>query len=141
MFGNRCTFREMTIPHSLRVAMQFKLFSRRFMIGLLHDAIEDGWISYSSLARLDRKLAFSVNLLSRKSDETYAAYIDRIIAFGSSDEIDVKRADLLDNYRRCMPSLRVRYARALMKIDGRAFPAMLIPRGSTAPDTQKTGNP
>ena len=105
--------------HSLRVACRFWPWDRRFMIGLLHDAIEDGWISFAGLSRIDRRLAISVNILSRDpDDETYAEYIQRLTCTTCPEEIDVKRADLLDNYRRCKPSLRKRYARALYAIDG-----------------------
>lgn len=106
--------------HSIRVACRFWPWTRRFWIGLFHDTLEEGRLSYEHLRRIDYQLAISVDVLSRDPDETYSEYITRIVAFGSSDEIDVKRADLLDNYRRCKPSLRKRYARALMTIDGAA---------------------
>lgn len=105
------------IVHALRVACHFWPWERAFWIGLVHDAGEDGWsewplvweyIWFPNIRALDA--------LTRQPGEPYSTYIDRVIAAGG-DAIRVKRADLIENYRRGWPSLRKRYAKAMLQIE------------------------
>ena len=49
------------------------------VIALLHDVLEDTFVSYDTLVNLfGQRIADAVNALTRKQDETYEAFIDRV---------------------------------------------------------------
>ena len=120
-----------TVEHSLRVAnncynnlFQFKFY----LIGLLHDLIEDTDLTINDL-KVKYKDMFihfqneqfavdvldAVNSLTRRKDEKYFDYINRIKLH--EDARKVKFFDLQDNLMRCMlndnKSLKKRYLKAL----------------------------
>jgi hypothetical protein len=109
----------MKIIHYVKVARHFWCWERAFWIALFHDGIEDGWYRNICIARkihpAGRYSYFSLALLAltRSPNETYADYIKRI-KFNGGDIQRVKIADLLENYKRSTPSLRRRYAKALL---------------------------
>ena len=120
-----------TVEHSFRVAnncynnlFQFKFY----LIGLLHDLIEDTDLTINDL-KVKYKDMFihfqneqfavdvldAVNSLTRRKDEKYFDYINRIKLH--EDARKVKFFDLQDNLMRCMlndnKSLKKRYLKAL----------------------------
>ena len=120
-----------TVEHSFRVAnncynslFQFKFY----LIGLLHDLIEDTDLTIDDL-KVKYKDMFihfqneqfavdildAVNSLTRRKDEKYFDYINRIKLH--EDARKVKFFDLQDNLMRCMlndnKSLKKRYLKAL----------------------------
>ncbi|GIS36085.1 MAG: hypothetical protein Ct9H90mP7_0930 [Candidatus Neomarinimicrobiota bacterium] len=85
--------------------------NRSRTVAVLHDVVESGKISIKELTALgfDKKVCRAVDLLSRKKNEKYIDYIDRLK--GNKIAKKVKLADLMDNYSR-----RVNYA-SLSKVD------------------------
>lgn len=94
-------------------------------VAYLHDVIEDTAETADSLRDrgYSRAVVAEVEALTRRSDETYAQYIDRVAARGAhTAAYRVKVADLLDHLddRDAIPeSLARRYDRALATL-GRA---------------------
>jgi len=84
------------ILHPLRVMMKLKDEKQR-IIAVLHDIIEDTKLTDQDLLNqgLDYELVNHILTLTRRKNESYDDYIDRI----SQDElaINVKLADLEDN--------------------------------------------
>ena len=84
------------ILHPLRVMMKLKDEKQR-IVAVLHDVIEDTGVTIQDLILngLDRDLANIVLILTRRKDENYDEYINRICY----DELAmrVKLADLNDN--------------------------------------------
>lgn len=77
------------IEHCLYVARVAGVVSERaYVIGLLHDVIEDTDVSEFDLLEMgiDPSVVSGVSVLTRGSGETYSEYIDRVIA---SDDVDV----------------------------------------------------
>jgi len=86
------------ILHVLRVG--FENYERAsenvFVAALLHDVVEDCGVTLAEIEnRWGNRIATAVEHLSRRKDESYAAYIDRL----KQDVIAVrvKKADLADN--------------------------------------------
>ena len=84
------------ILHPLRVMMKFKDEKQR-IVAVLHDVVEDTKVTIQDLILngLDRDLANVVLILTRRRNESYDDYINRICY----DELAmrVKLADLNDN--------------------------------------------
>jgi len=84
------------ILHPLRVMMKLKDEKQR-IVAVLHDVIEDTDITHQDLLNqgLDSELANVILILTRRKDENYDEYINRICY----DELAmrVKLADLNDN--------------------------------------------
>lgn len=106
--------------HYLRVASHFWPWERAFYLALMHDSVEDGWMTLDIMKRVfGARFADDIRALTRpKIKHEYAAYIEGIrLSKGSrdneSDAIRVKRADLAENYARAPASLRKRYAKAM----------------------------
>lgn len=81
----------------------------------LHDVLEDTVTTAESLRCLGfpEDVIADVEVLTRRSEETYAAYIERIGASRSKVAIEVKLADLQDHLESdCPRSLIPRYQRA-----------------------------
>jgi hypothetical protein len=100
------------LRHYLAVASHFPRFSYRWWLALLHDGIEDGWLSHRLLPR---QLKRDIQQLSRADHGikgAYALYIARL-SFSGDNVVAVKIADLTENLKRCPPSLIPRYNRAL----------------------------
>ncbi len=71
---------------------------RSKLIGMLHDIIEDTDISESQLTTLfGQDITDAIKIVSRKDNETYGEYIDRVIASGNLDAMEVKYNDLDNN--------------------------------------------
>lgn len=93
------------IRHSLHVAA----YSGHPALGLLHDAVEDGY-----LPRILCRWWSGLDAITRRPGETYAEYIERVA--GHEAARAVKICDLRHNLSRGAgpsPSLRRRYERAL----------------------------
>lgn len=97
---------------------------------LFHDALEDGHATPDELMRILTSTELDAVLaLTRRRDETYAAYVGRIATEpGAAGDLarEVKIADLRDNLGRLTPALeasrpdlRERYERALRQLDRR----------------------
>jgi (p)ppGpp synthase/HD superfamily hydrolase len=92
-------------------------------VAILHDVLEDTPATYDSLEVLFSKdIADTIQLLSRKSSETYKSYIDRIVESDNIIAKKVKLEDLRHNIKRCLDSKRHkqdtldRYTRSYSKI-------------------------
>lgn len=107
----------MDIIHSSNVAR--RLFEEGqdmdvVMAGFLHDAIEDGDLTYNQIAEFSPRTAILVLKVTRGSDEPYNEYIVRVGR--NLDAIEIKLADLHDNLDRMddeHESLRPRYENAI----------------------------
>jgi len=85
------------ILHPLRVMMKLKDYDLR-IIAVLHDVIEDCGLTLDDLVSIygvPFELARIVDILSRKDNESYDEYIERISK--NYKAIKVKLADLEDN--------------------------------------------
>lgn len=82
---------------------------------LLHDVVEDGVATLAEVrAAAGDEVAEAVDVLTRRSTETYAEYLDRVLLHDRARR--VKRADVRDNLSdraTLKPSLEKRYRRAL----------------------------
>lgn len=116
----KCTFSEFS--HACHVAFYLR-GTGLSVVGLLHDMVED---EYATMDELDRKFhimypeVYLLEILTRRSSETYFEYIDRVLESPVASEI--KLADLHHNIKRCLRSagkfdgrLR-RYYRAYLKL-------------------------
>jgi (p)ppGpp synthase/HD superfamily hydrolase len=92
-------------------------------VALLHDVIEDCGVTLGNLRdmRYPDDVLRSVDLLTRRKDEPYESFIERIATSGDLTAMTVKMADLTDNMdprRGEIPlSLRHRYERAYEALD------------------------
>ena len=65
---------------------------------LLHDTVEDTNTSVEEIGQFfGYGVALIVRILTHTKDESYEAYIDRIVASGNTRAIKIKLADLEDN--------------------------------------------
>ena len=107
-------------------------------IAYLHDILEDTTVTRSDLAALfPEKIVAVVELLSRRHDETYAAFIERICQSENFSAIAVKYADvtdhlqetsaigssLVDRYRKAEARLRDAVCMDVIKRHGSPIPA------------------
>jgi len=112
-----------TCAHSLRVATTFDYDDFRcFMLGLVHDIIEDTEFQIWQL-ELSNDLCQALDAITKRNGETYADYIDRVV--GNPLAIRVKIADLQDNlatmdteHERLRPKYEAALKR-LMKLDAK----------------------
>ena len=99
--------------HAVRVAdMCVKHGFDYMMIGLLHDIIED---TDTTLDELPEDIRIDIATLTRRSDETYFEYINRIKNYGSNRAITVKLYDIKDHLQQkdtLSKSLENRYLKA-----------------------------
>lgn len=68
---------------------------------------------------LTRLVLFGINIISRRENETYKEYIDRIILSGDKEIIRIKIVDIMDHlskFETLKPSLVKRYIKALETI-------------------------
>lgn len=91
------------ILHPLRVMNEVDQLDYK-VVALLHDVVEDAKIGREKMLSTLRAwngflfdIVEDVELLSRKDDETYNDYLERIISSGSKRAMTVKLADLNDN--------------------------------------------
>lgn len=102
--------------HCLRVALNFNPGSDIYYAALWHDALENGDATSSELIDQIGETAYAiVDTLTRRVNETYSAYIDRVAGAGWPATA-IKRCDIRDNLARLdadHESLRPRYERAL----------------------------
>ena len=108
------------LQHSRRVAVltDYYQFPDKNLetteIALLHDLIED---TDSSLDEIESEgTRKAVDILTRRTGESYFQYIQRIANSGNADAIVVKISDLTDHLlqvKTLKPSLKARYEKAL----------------------------
>lgn len=69
------------------------------VIALLHDIMEDKDVSKKDLLEIgfSNKIVDDINILTRKKDMDYKAYIDKIVREASKEALEVKLADLKNN--------------------------------------------
>ncbi len=69
------------------------------VIGLLHDIIEDTIITSEDLLLMNfpKNIVDSVLIVTRKSDESYDEFIERIIQSKNKDALMVKKSDIENN--------------------------------------------
>jgi (p)ppGpp synthase/HD superfamily hydrolase len=74
-----------------------------FVVGLLHDSIEDGYATDREIwENFSEQEYQAVQTLTRRTEETYAEYIHRIQESEDPLAIKVKRADAEVNLDRCL---------------------------------------
>lgn len=104
------------LEHAERVMDLVRPFGREFMmVALLHDILEDTEVTYEDLSKtLPYVIVNDIFALTRKSDETYFEYIDRITK-STKSVIIIKYYDILDhlnNKETLKPTLFKRYLKA-----------------------------
>lgn len=107
---------ECDFNHYLRVANKFEYGTDEWLVGLLHDAIEDGLCHPGYIPVHIRSF---IRFLTRNPHQSYDDYILNITR--SALATKVKIADLEDNLARMdaeHESLRPRYAKALNFLRG-----------------------
>lgn len=113
--------------HPLQVAVEaLKIPSEAddyetFIVGLLHDSIEDGYADDKELAQFSNRVVAAVYSLTRKDGVPYWEYIYSIKDDGSDLAIRVKKADATVNLARCQNELGYqglanRYKRVLLEL-------------------------
>lgn len=111
------------ITHPRRVALTFAPKWPHVAVALLHDVIEDTDVTAEGLlkAGVEPAVVDSVLVLTRRDDESYSEYLDRVIASGDEVAIAIKVADIKDNMRDLPEShgLRRRYEKALSRLEAR----------------------
>lgn len=113
------------ILHAMRVMIAGRTPIER-VVGVLHDVVEDTmWRVEDIRERFGAEIADAIDHLSRRRDETYAEYIDRLSYHPLARTVKIH--DLNANLARCheLPapdsaSLRRRYETALAKLDSGA---------------------
>jgi (p)ppGpp synthase/HD superfamily hydrolase len=106
------------ILHVLRVGSMGRNL-QEWILGFLHDTIEDTTLSYDELrAYFDSEILAALDAISRRKEETYKDYIQRVKANPLATRVKIK--DLIDNLNRLhlLPAdkanaLRVRYTSAM----------------------------
>ncbi len=115
--------------HPLRVSMAVSEEARA--VAILHDVIEDTDVDAEALfAELAPAEATALDLLTRREEHSYEAFIERMVTFdgyGAELAREIKRADILDNLGRMRVSdepewveRRERYEAALVRLADRA---------------------
>lgn len=86
------------IGHLKRTGNRFTNNNRK-VIGYLHDTIEDTSITKKELMELGftKEIVDAVEIVSKKENEEYNEFINRIITSNNIDAILVKRSDIKDN--------------------------------------------
>lgn len=108
--------------HSMSVALLvgYHSLEGEIIVALLHDVVEDTSITIEDIEKeFGRRVAKSVGVLTRKPEETYMEYIDRIIESHDMVAMCVKFADLEDHLLKkdtLSPTLESRYMKALKKL-------------------------
>lgn len=103
------------IFHPLRVASTFSDEMLQ-VIAVLHDLVEDTDTTLSDLdARFPQAVVSAVEALTRRSEESYKEFIDRVAR--NPNARLVKIADIRDNLRPGAEHLRPRYEAALKMLE------------------------
>ena len=104
------------MEHAERVMNLVRPFGKDYMmVALLHDILEDTEVTYEDLSKaLSYDIVDDIFTLTRKSNQTYFEYIDKITKSTKRAKI-VKYYDILDhlhNKTTLKPSLEKRYLKA-----------------------------
>lgn len=86
------------ILHPMRIAMRLRTNDEELMsIAILHDAVEDGSVTYDDLRAegFTARVIDALKLLTHQKGVSYDDYIDAMR--GNLDALKVKREDLRDN--------------------------------------------
>lgn len=107
--------------HIARVAERVKCEEDK-TVAMLHDIVEDSPITLEDLRDMGfgPTIVHAVDILTRRDNEMYFQYIDRIIQSGNIIARNVKLADLTDNQRNAYlldHSLIERYKKAIKLIN------------------------
>lgn len=114
-------YSEETLNHVIGVSKKFTYRSDEWILSLLHDILEDTNISTMEIKKLlkyynKEYLFICLNCITRKKEETYFDYINRIKNCSDGICKEVKIADLEYNLNRketLKESLEERYNKAL----------------------------
>ena len=102
--------------HAFRVAEQVKTEHQK-VIAYLHDVVEDTAVTLADLRhlRFTELTVVAVDLLTRRSNDTYFGYVGRITGSYNVDAVTVKLADVDDHLKNTdaiSDELVARYRRA-----------------------------
>ena len=69
------------------------------IVGLLHDVVEDTKITLEDLKKLGYtdNIIVAIDIVSKRQEEDYDTYIDRVISSGNTIALELKKCDLEDN--------------------------------------------
>ena len=72
-----------------------------FIVGCLHDSLEDGYATFDELLDFPENIRRAVGILTKQDGEFYAEYINRVIRSDDPLALKVKKADATVNLARC----------------------------------------
>jgi len=88
---------DLYFKHPLRVSMEFEPSIAK-IAAVLHDVVEDTDITLDEIIDVfGDEVAEIVDLLTRRKNETYSQFINRICWDGNEDAILIKMADMRDD--------------------------------------------
>jgi len=107
--------------HPKRIAVFFLKENNYFFasIALLHDVLEDTDYTLKDLeiARVDFRICEIVDQLTRKKEENYFSYIERICMYRKFPIVELKIADIVDNLTDNPTEIqKEKYTKALMNM-------------------------
>ena len=107
------------VAHAFRVARQLQDDDDAWLVGLFHDLLEDTELNAEVLlaSGVPSRVVEAVVVLTKRPDEPYARYIERVCANDLARRVKV--ADLQDNLAQIEEGekqLRLRYESALRKL-------------------------
>ena len=114
-YGNRPYF-----THPLEIVSNINKPSRvEVIVAFLHDVIEDSPVTMKDIEKqFGVYIAETIDLMTRKKDQTYSEYIKEIIGSGNVIAINIKYLDNLVNYSNLKDnkSLKQRYMRSMLML-------------------------
>jgi (p)ppGpp synthase/HD superfamily hydrolase len=108
---------ETLYEHACAVADRFRTEEPEWIVAILHDAVEDCGLDPIIIEMMfGRDIRVNVEMVTRREDEPYDNYIERIFCAGSDVAVRVKLADLFHDLKGAPSALRPRYIRAVRRL-------------------------
>lgn len=103
--------------HPLSVADKFKDDLVAYCAAVLHDTVEDSEMTIEEISKdFGSEVSEIVDIVTRRKNENYTEFIERVRNSGNERAIAIKRADMFDNIKR---------AKALASVDPKASEKLL----------------